>query len=472
MSSIVDRLIRTIRRERLLGPGDRVAVAVSGGSDSVALAHLMRDVAPALECRFVGLCHLNHRLRGADADEDERFCRDLAVRLGVPIEVGAADVRERARESRTSIEVAARHARYAFYSDAAGRLGANRVVVGHTRNDQAETYFLRLLRGAGPGGLAGIRPRAGLVIRPALDLTRQELRTFLEAMGAGFRDDASNLDPGIPRNRIRHELIPYLQRHFAPAIVDVAARNAVIARVDSEWLDEAAAEAADSMVREDGGRIAIDRMALVALPKALAMRVARSALERIGAGGVGLEGVARVLDMASGHPAEADFPGCHARVEGGTLRLAARRGRGASAPAGRLVFDYPLPVPGQVSVPEASLVIEVETAGKGGPDLERPSGRGTWLAVDAGRVTLPLEVRNWRSGDRFRPLGFHGHKTLQDFFVDRKVPRADRARVPLVVDREGRIVWIVGHAPAEDFRVTAGSPAVLILKVRQVGGAG
>ena len=217
---------------------------MSGGSDSVALIRLLHELATESGFQLTGIAHFNHQLRGVAADEDETFCRELAATLALPIDVESADVRILARTRRTSIEDAARQARYAFLERAASRARADRVAVGHTRDDQAETFVLRLLRGAGPRGLAGIYPRMGLIIRPLLDVGRRQLRDYLGDLGVAFQEDETNRDVRIPRNRVRHELIPYLERYLAPGIIGVLTREATIARDDAEWLDRTASAAA------------------------------------------------------------------------------------------------------------------------------------------------------------------------------------------------------------------------------------
>src|SRR5688572_8287520 len=214
-----------------LGPVDRVAIAISGGSDSVALAWILHEAAPRASWRVVGLVHVNHGLRGDDAAADEAFCRELAARLGWPIDVSHVDVRARAHERRQSIEAAARGARYDCFEGAAARLGATVVATAHTMDDQAETVLLRLLRGAGSRGISGIRERRGRIVRPLLGCRRLELREFLNDRQELFREDASNLDLSIPRNRLRHELMPVIER-LAPGGVAALARAAALAADD------------------------------------------------------------------------------------------------------------------------------------------------------------------------------------------------------------------------------------------------
>ena len=207
MSSVTSRVGRTIRQRELLADDDRVAVAVSGGPDSVAMTWILRDLERNAAWRLVGLIHVNHRLRADESDEDERFCRDLANRVGLPIVVTAADVLGRARDERQSIEAAARGERYGCFEQAAIELDATRVATGHTRDDQAETVLLRLFRGASGRGLSAIRPRRGIYVRPLIDVSHDELRADLAARGETAREDSSNSDLTIPRNRLRQSVI-------------------------------------------------------------------------------------------------------------------------------------------------------------------------------------------------------------------------------------------------------------------------
>ena len=268
---------QTIGRDRLFGAGDRIVIGLSGGADSVTLSVLLPDVAREFGAEVVALAHLNHGLR-AGAEDDQRFCGEFAARLGLPFETETADVRALARERRTSIEDAGRIARYAFLRRVMAGRDATRIAVAHTRNDQAETVLLRLCRGAGPKGLASIYPKAGPVIRPLLDVRRAAIDAFVAAEGIAFREDPTNRDVTIPRNRVRHELLPYLARHAGEGIVDVLARQAVIAREDADWLEQAATESARSLVLEEETGVSVDAGGLRKLHPALARRVIQAVL--------------------------------------------------------------------------------------------------------------------------------------------------------------------------------------------------
>jgi len=473
MRALVDRVRRTVRSHGLVEAGGRVIGALSGGSDSVALVLLLKALDEAGDLALVGVAHLNHRLRESAA-RDEQFCRDLATRLAIPIDVDSVDVADLAARRGVSIEVAGRDARYAFLAQAARRAEADRVAVGHTRDDQAETFLLRLFRGAGARGLSAIRPRNGVIIRPLLDVGRAELRAFLAAQGVSYCEDETNADLDNPRNRIRHELVPYLRDHFAPDLTAVLARAAAIARDEAEWLEGQAIESARKIVLSSGGSPQLDVDGLLALHPAVARRVVQQVLAEFAGGRfVGFDHVEAVLALARGAgPRQVDLPGQRAVRAGGRIRLAlepAREGRPAPAPAAA----RPLPVPGAVELADLGWELAAEPLAPNGVQSQKGlSARGLTTAVDRQALAEPLSVRTRRPGDSLEPLGLGGRKKLQDLLVDAKVPREERDRLPIVVDAGGRIVWVVGHTVAQAFRVTASSQAVIVLKARRLGGQG
>ena len=350
-------------------------------------------------------------------------------------------------------------ARHAFFDRAAARLGATAVAVAHTKDDQAETFLLRLLRGAGPRGLSGIHPRAGIVVRPFIDTSRSDVRDFLRAAGITFREDASNADRSIPRNRIRHELLPLLDADFSPGIVDVLDREAAIAREDADYLEAAARAAAARLISQTTRGVELDAAALAAEPPAIARRVIRLA-QQMAAGPdrfIGFDAGEAVRRYAvSKSTGQLDLPGHRVNRRGSSLVLTGSRGREKPIPAAD--FLYQLAVPGQVAVPEAACAISADSrpvpSGRSAGEVWHLAGRSDEAVIEARRLAAPLAVRNRRPGDAFRPLGLNGRKTLQDFFVDAKIDRFEREITPVIVDSAGQIVWIAGLALAEEFRVT------------------
>lgn len=477
MPSLLSRVIGTIREHDLAPAGASVLAAVSGGSDSVALASLLRDAEQAGALRLVALAHFDHGLRGAASEADARFCAELAARLERPLEIGRGDVRALACARRLSLEDAARRARYAFLEEARARVGADRIAVGHTRDDQAETFLLRILRGAGTRGLAGIRPRRGPVIRPLLDCRREELRQYLAERGLTYCEDCTNEDRQIPRNRLRHEVLPLLRRFFNPALDATLAREASIAREDAAFLDQLADEAYARVIQESPGELRIGLAALGREPRPLARRIVHRALGVLAGGRfVGYEHVDAVWRVCQ-EGGRVDAPGQYAERIGHEVVLKERPPRAVrlrQAPGERgETFAYRLTVPGTVEVPESACRISATPAAPAelsGIDRSAFAGGGPAALVAAEALTDGLVVRSREAGDRFRPAGLTGHQKLQDFLVNRKVPRRNRDRVPLVVDAENRIIWVAGHRLAEEFRVTDQTAGMVILKLEAWGG--
>jgi tRNA(Ile)-lysidine synthase len=477
MPAILHRVRRFIRQHDLMRSDTRVVSALSGGSDSVALARLLAALHDRGELDFVGLVHINHQLRPA-ADRDEEFCRALAAQLGRPMVVHRADVAVRAARDAQSIEAAAHDARYAAYDQARAQFEADVVALGHTRDDQAETFLLRLIRGAGPKGLGGMHPRRGTVVRPLLDCAREELRAWLATQPRlcpepveGFVEDETNADVTIPRNAIRAEVLPLLAR-LNPNIADVLAREADLARDVWEWLHEELrtqnlelrTENPEPATRNplpcsfdvEGLRRAPRALRRLALWRAMSERAPRPITA------AHVDAVLHLTDADDG--ASVDVPGFRVHRIGARIVLTEREGSRRVNPTN--YWRFPLSIPGEVSANAMRVTAELGA----GIEASATVGNGPVAAIRADLFQTgapsPLAVRNRRPGDRFRPVGLGGRKKLQDLFVDRKIARAERDSVPIVVDDRDRIVWVAGYGIDEAFRVTDASQKVVVLKLR------
>jgi len=321
LNALLQQVRRTILRHALCPPGSRVLVGVSGGSDSVALARALVELGPAAGFTVAGLAHYNHRIRPA-AGRDEAFCRDLAASVGLAFTTEAADVPAYATEHRLSLEDAARRLRYAFLDRAAQAAPASCVAVGHTLDDQAETVLLKLMRGAGPGGLGGVYPRRGVVVRPLLDVSRDELRGWLTSIGQSWVDDETNADLSNPRNRVRHRVLPELDAAYGGNTRLSLARAAELAREDGQWLDDLAAVRYQALVTSGQDCLEVDAASLLAEPLPLTRRVLWQAMRsRAGGREVGLEHVELALGVLRGHARAADVPGSRWELRGRNLVL-------------------------------------------------------------------------------------------------------------------------------------------------------
>jgi tRNA(Ile)-lysidine synthase len=287
----------------------------------VALTFVLRELAEPVGFEVAGLAHLNHRLRET-AQRDEDFCRALADRLGVPIVVGRADVKALAAGHGWSVEDAARRARYGFFADAARQLAASRVAVGHTLDDQAETFVLKLARGAGSSGLGAIYPSRDNVVRPLLDTTRAELRRYLADLGETWVEDETNADMCNPRNRVRHDVLPHLEAALGLPVRRAIARAAGLVGEDARWLDELAAERLSALAVHTPDGVELDASDLAAQPAPLARRILLRALRnRANGREVGLEHVQTALEVLTGLAGAAEVPGGRVELRGKKLVL-------------------------------------------------------------------------------------------------------------------------------------------------------
>lgn len=288
-------------------------IALSGGSDSVALTLLLRDLAPHGQFVVAGLAHLNHQLRPT-AERDERFCRAFADRLALSLTVEITDVPGYAQAQRLSREDAARRVRYDFLARAAADMGADRIAVAHTQDDQAETLLLKLVRGAGLTGLGGIYPRKDAIVRPLLDVSRATLREFLCSRQETWVEDESNADLANPRNRVRHMVLPELERAYGGPVRPSIARAATLVREDGQWLDAAADRRFHDLVTTFPEGLAFEAAELSAEPAAMRRRVLFRALRLVSEGReVGLDHVDAADEVLRGRAGGVDLPGV--RVE-------------------------------------------------------------------------------------------------------------------------------------------------------------
>ena len=321
MTRLHQEIRRTIRRHGLIPPGSRLLVGLSGGSDSVALTLLLQELAEPDGFTVVSLAHLNHRLR-LTATRDEQFCRDLAKRVGLPIAVESIDVGSYAQTQRLSIEDAARRLRYDFLRRVAESVAADRIAVGHTRDDQAETFLLKLIRGAGLTGLGGIYPRRDALIRPLIEVGRTDLRRYLESLGQAWVEDETNDDLENPRNRIRHKVLPEMDVAGNTSSTPAIARAAAIVREDGQWLDELSERKFGVLVARSNNGLEIDVSGLMAEPPPVRRRVVLAAM-RLAAPNreIGFEHGESALEVASGESGGGEVPGPRVELRRGKMVL-------------------------------------------------------------------------------------------------------------------------------------------------------
>jgi tRNA(Ile)-lysidine synthase len=476
------RVLETISRHSMIRPGDRVGVGVSGGADSVALLRLISELHADLGIG-VFVLHFHHQLRGAEADEDERFAGELAAKFNFQFVSGRADVAGEARRNRWNLEDAARRLRYEFFASTAAARELNHVAVAHTADDQAETVLAHLFRGTGLAGLAGIYPVAGSIIRPLIEIGREELRDYLSALGQSWREDASNRDTSRTRARIRHQLMPLLARDFDPSTGTRLARLANLAREEEAfWRALEDDRFAALGARESSAAISVrvadlfsplpllaargdaaDRSSEYPTPSAVAL--SRRLVRRIYAELRGsrqqltARHVQDVLDLAakSASGARIELPGiCVEKNFDRLIFSAASLGLETEKTSENIhrspVIEYAISLAGPseqscIVVPEIRRRFRLKMIDWPPVSGETMNARGT---LDFEKLRWPLILRNWRLGDSYRPCGRKRSRKLKRMFLEARVPRSARASWP-VLTCEGQLVWAAGYPVAEEF---------------------
>ncbi len=412
---------------------DGVLVALSGGADSVALALELKRLQQEGRIARVEAAHLHHGIRGFDADADANFVRAFCLRNAIPLTVEQIDVPKLARENGVSLELAARNARYAFLNRVLCDRSLDCIALGHHRQDQAETVLLRLIRGTGTDGLAGMRVRSDRLIRPMLYTGRDEIIAYLNERGQTYCTDATNFETDATRNRIRLNLLPIL-KSLNPSVVSALSDTARFVAQDADYLNALADEAFSDANAE--------REKLISLDTPIRMRVLRKMLPYRDFTSDDLDRLDALLSGQTGDAVTLKN-GVVAWLDAKRLRI----GKDDQEP-----FELPVPNEGTVRLPNGTLTVKrVEAA-------TFPCG-GSDAYVDADRLIGNVTVRSPKEGDRFTPFGMRGSKLLSDYFTDRKVPRFER-NVPIVCDERGA-VFIVGYTVDERMRVTADSKTIL-----------
>ena len=458
--TLSQRVADYIHEHRLMSAGDRVGLAVSGGADSVAMLRLMLELPETLGI-VVHVVHFNHKLRGAESDGDEMFVADLASAFGVEFHSGCGDAKKHARSGSLSLETASRKLRYEFFQ----RLLENKVVdsiaTAHTLNDQAETVLLKLIRGAGSRGLAGVYPRlqteAGAIVRPLLGVPREEIEVYLGELGQDWREDVSNHDPLHTRNRVRHGLLPRLKNDFNPAIVEVLSDTADVFRAEEDYWSEKVFGLLADIWRTNpyGGRL--DRAALGAQPVAVQRRLIRACAEEVGLA-LDFKHVEAVRNLGRANSSKKNcvLPyGWRTQLEGKFL-IFSRPGADSLTDD----FDLLLPIPGRVDLPQVGIGVEaVPFDGDGDSSYNRERSELTLL--DVSKLTEPLRVRNWRAGDRFWPAYGKGPRKMKELLQRRHLVAGERKLWPVVTCGES-VIWAHRFAVSEEFKATKVDQSVLI----------
>ena len=461
MSTLLEQVEKSIGGRGLLRRGQTVLIAVSGGVDSMVLLELLHELSEKHSWRMV-VAHLNHRLRGRSSDADERLVIRTAKKLNLPIVVERAEVKALAREQKISLEMAARTVRHDFLARMARRLKIRIVALAHHADDQLELFFLRLLRGSGSDGLAGMKWRNPSpadtrieLIRPLLDVSKIELKTFAQEYKISFREDASNASSDIQRNRIRHELLPLLRREYQPALDRTIARVMDIVSAEGEFVGEVAAEwlnqCAESKTKS-GSSVQDTRLSKTGfahLSVAVQRRCIQLQLLR--------QKVTPDFDLVEslrtrpGHFIKVS-PHLAVKLEAGGV-LDFQKSKAAAAPDSAVCQVILKRQPGAKIFGQVKF--DWRVVARKARQLPEPRPGCEWF--DAETIGPQIALRHWRAGDRFQPIGMKSPVKLQDLFVNLKIPRVERQKLVVAETATGEIFWVERLRMAERFKLTGGT---------------
>lgn len=453
----IEKVRGTINKFRLLEKGDSVIVAVSGGPDSSALLFALNGLKEDYILKLY-IAHFDHMFRGAEeAKKDHEYVSALSRKFKLPLISGRSNVPKYAKETGLSPEEAAREKRYEFLLGAAKEKYAKKIALGHTLDDQAETVLMRLIRGSGSGGLRGIPPMrpvdGAFIVRPLIEVWRKEIEGYLKGMKIRPRQDATNLMRKFLRNRVRHELMPLLKK-YNPNIKEALARSAQNFSYDYEVLSDVIDKACGRCAKIKGDSVTVNLRQLKGARAGIRRGVLRRAIE-ISKGslrGIDYSHIEEIEDLIKAEKGAIDLPG--------KTRVVRRKD---ALVFGRTKAETALPkvwrqisVPGATFIPELKLTFDARFT-RPGVMFGKPK---TVEFIDFEKIKEPIYIRTWEKGDRFRPLGMAKEKKLQDFFVDQKVPRGNRGRVPLLVSGKD-IIWVCGLRLSDAVKITGVTKRVL-----------
>lgn len=448
--SFIKNMMTTISRYNMADRGQKLLVGVSGGPDSIALLHALNTVSDNIGFSLHA-AHLNHSFRGSESDGDAEYVRDFTASLGIECTIEKIDVPVASVELRMSHEQAAREIRYGFLKKTADLVGADRIAVAHTADDQIETCILNLLRGSGIDGLAGIPAVRDNIIRPLIKTRRSDVEEYIRKHDLHPRIDSTNLEPIYKRNKIRLELLPYLRHQYNNDIDSLILRLAELAGDDSAYLNsEADRILSEIQLGNDENTLSISVKSLLFHSIALKRRIIRQALRTLRGEitDIGYIHIESILDLLNaGGNFSVDLPG-----DITVMRSYDNLVFGSCLIQNQAVcYSHLIVIPGDTVIAEIGAVIQ--TAIYNDPiDYRRPN-KSNDIVLDLDSINGDLYVRNWLPGDKIHPLGLGGSKKVQDIFSDLKIPKADRDRIPVIVDSE-KIVWVAGVSMSESVKVT------------------
>lgn len=455
------KLVRdTIKEYNLIDKGDKIVIGVSGGHDSMALLYVMESLKEELNFEIT-VAHINHGVRGIESDGDEEYVKNICKVLEIDFYSHKVNMDEYAKTHKMTSEEAGREIRYNFFGEIVEKIGAHKIAVAHNKNDQAETLLLRFMRGTGIDGLRGMEYRSRNIIRPILAVEREVIENYCDEISIEPRIDKTNFMPIYGRNKVRLELIPFIEETFNSGIVNTLFRTSEIMKEDSEFLYEQTRIAfKDSLKEQEKNRITLDSEKLKNMHKALKSRVIRVAIEKLNHD---LKGVERkhiediIYLIEKNKTGKSIDIGNDIIVKTSYKNLLLEKSQNTEP----LDYIYKLKINDITHIP--SLDIEIKASVKIKEEIDIEINNSFIKCFDYDNIKNEICIRNRKNGDRFSPIGMKGHKKLKDFFIDEKIPKEKRDLVPLVLDGE-EIIWVVGYRISEKYKVSSNTKNILILE--------
>ncbi|MBU5315616.1 tRNA lysidine(34) synthetase TilS [Clostridium bornimense] len=460
MERLLHKVKETINKYNMIEKGDRILVAVSGGPDSVTLLHVLNMLKDELNISLV-IAHVNHMLRDKESDGDEEYVKGLGNKFNIPVNTCRVDVDKYAREKGVSTEVAGREIRYDFFREVSIKEGCNKVAVAHNANDQVETFMMRLFRGSGIYGLRGIDAVRDNIIRPLIDVDRSSIEKFCEEMNVETRLDATNLENIYSRNKIRLDVLPYISENFNKDIVRTIMRTIDSFTIDNDYLEEQSYISYKKYAKNLGDKIVIDKEAFT-LHKAVLSRLIRNVMKDL---------LGNIKEIEKKHIDEIILI---QSGETGKELILPRRIK-ATNNYGDIViqidnknnefinFEKDINISGTTYIEELDITIECEVTNK--KNINKFSNNYLIKYFDYDKIKK-VTIRNRRDGDYFTPLGMKGRKKLKDLFINEKIDKSKRSKIPLILF-DNEIAWIVGLRISEKFKITEETKRILIIQVKR-----
>ena len=457
---LTEKIEKTIARYNMLAKGDRVLVAVSGGPDSIALLHNLNLLKDKLNIKlFVG--HINHQLRKEESDQDQEFVKNLSEKLNLKFLCKSIDVQKAAQKNKLSIEECARKMRYIALESMAKKVKADKIAIGHTSDDQAETVLMRLIRGSGPSGLCGIPAIRGKFIRPLLDTKREEIESFLKENLLEYRVDWSNFKMDYLRNRIRLKLLALIKNEFNPNIVDSLSRTAQLLSFQRDFLQKEIERSFEkASLSRRGDKIVLDLKRMIGYDIYLRTNIVRLAFCHISQdlNPPSFHRIQRVLELLTsgkaGKKAELDRY-IWAEISEGNLAIYKSK---------KPAKPHLVELPGEIQIENLKLKSEIIAREK--LPLKIKSNSQNIAYLDWDKLAGPFGIRHRKDKDRFIPLGLEGSKSLADFLTDLKIPRMEREEIFLLTSKN-RIAWVIGYRIDDRFKITLQTKKVLKIKAQK-----